>query len=196
MMAVFVAAAWLPPMQAQAAAVRGLLADAVQNPRGEKLGAVEELIVDVRAGRVVYVVVDSAEKFHTLPVRAFDERMRLDMDLANAVAHDKSRADPKFRRAGKLIGQPVSNPGDGRIGKIADIEFDLQSGKVEQVVVETDQGRRNMPPAVLAHGRFPPLTRWQVEHPPADVDERQGFVRRESSDERKRLHDHEWDRLW
>ena len=29
------------------------------------------------------------------------------------------------------------------------------------------------PPAVLAHGRFPPLTQWQVEHPPADVSGRQ-----------------------
>jgi sporulation protein YlmC with PRC-barrel domain len=196
MIAVLMAAAWLPATQAGAATVSGLLGDAVQNLRGEKVGAVEELIVDVRAGRVVYVVVDSAEKFYTLPVRAFEERLRLNMDLSNAVAHDKSREDPKFRRAGKLIGQQVTNPGDGRIGKIADIEFHLQSGRVEQVVVETDQGRRNMPPAVLAQGRFPPLTRWQVENPPADVDDRQGFVRRESSDDRRRLHDHQWDRLW
>jgi sporulation protein YlmC with PRC-barrel domain len=196
MVALLVGAAWLPAMQARAAAVSGLLGDPVENLRGEKVGVVEELIVDVSAGRVAYVIVDSAEKFYTLPVRAFDERMRLSMELSNAVARHKSPEDPKLRRAGKLIGQPVTNPGDGRIGTITDIEFDPETGQVEDVVVETPQGRRNMPAAVLAHGRFPPLTRWQVEHPPAEVSERQGFVRREPSDERRRLHDHEWDRLW
>lgn len=196
MIAVFVAAASLPVLEARAAAVNRVLGDTVENRRGEKIGAVEELIVDVRAGRVVYVILDAHDRFYTLPVRALDERMRLNMDLTNAVAHDKSREDAKFRRAGRLIGQPVTHPGDGRIGTIADIEFEPGSGRVERVVVETDRGRRNMPPAVLAHGRFPPLTRWQVEHPPADVSERQGFVRREPSDERRRLHDHEWDRQW
>ncbi len=196
LIALFMAAACLPALQARAAMVTGVLGDRLENRRGEKVGAVEELILDVRAGRVVYVVLDAQDRFHTLPVRALGEGMRLNMDLANAVAHDKSREDAKFRRAGRLIGQPVTDPGGGRIGTIADIEFEPGSGRVEGVVVQTDQGRRNMPAAVLAHGRFPPLTRWQVEHPPADVSERQGFVRREPSDERRRLQDHEWDRQW
>ena len=85
-------------------------------------------------------------------------------------------------------------PGGGEIGSIADIEFDLESGEVQRVLVDTDQGRRNMPPAVLAHGRFPPLTEWQVQNPPADIDERPGFVRREPSSERRRLHNPEWER--
>jgi sporulation protein YlmC with PRC-barrel domain len=127
-----------------------------------------------------------------LPVRAFDERMRLGMDLANAAARDKSQDDPKLRRAAKLIGQSVTNPGDGQIGTIADIEFDLQSGRVEQVLVDTEQGRRNMPASVLTNGRFPPLTRWQAEHPSPEVSERQGLVRREASDERKSLHERKW----
>jgi sporulation protein YlmC with PRC-barrel domain len=183
-------------LTANAALVREMLGDPVQNLRGEEVGTVEELIVDVRAGRVVYVVIDSVERFYTLPVRAFDERTRLDMALSEAAARDASPEDPKFRRAGKLIGQPVANPGGARIGKIADIEFDPESGRVERVVVDTGQGRHNMPASVLAHGRFPPLTRWQVDHPPAEVSERQGFVRREPSDARTRLHDHQWERPW
>ena len=79
-------------------------------------------------------------------------------------------------------------PFDGR----TDIEFDLESGRVERVLVSTSEGPRNMPATVLAQGHFPPLTRWQAEHPPAEVSDRQGFVRRESSDERRSLHDHKW----
>lgn len=184
------------PASAGAAAVSGLIHDRVKTLRGEPLGTVEELIVDVRAGRVAYVVIAGYERFYTLPLRALDERGRVNLDLANAVARDSSPADPRFRRAARLIGQPVTNPGDGRIGTIADIEFDLRSGDVEQVRVSTPQGPRNMPASVLAHGRFPPLTQWQVEHPSAEVSKRQGFVRREPSEERNRLHDHEWQRQW
>ena len=84
---------------------------------------------------------------------------------------DHAPEDPKFRRAARLIGQPMTNPGDGRTGSIADIEFDPQSGKVQQVLVRTDDGLRNMPPG---------------------VSERRGFVRREASEDRRRLHDHQW----
>ena len=192
MKTLFGAALTVAAIAAHGAMVSETLGDPVENQRGEKVGAVDDLIVDVRAGRVLYVIVDAQDRFYTLPVRALGEALRLDMDLANAAARIGPQADPKFRRAARLIGQPVTHPGDGRIGTIADIEFDPESGRVENVVVAVDEGRRNMPAGVLAHGRFPPLTRWRAEHPPADVSERQGFVRREASDQRKRLHDHEW----
>jgi sporulation protein YlmC with PRC-barrel domain len=186
----------LLPAFAGAATVSGLIHDRLETLQGEPLGTVDELIVDVRAGRVAYVVIAGKERSYTVPLRALDARKRVNLDLANAVARDTSPADPRFRRAGRLVGLPVTNPGDGRIGTIADIEFDLQSGRVEQVRVSTPQGARNMPAAVLAHGRFPPLTQWQVENPSAETSGHQGFVRREPSDERRRLHDHEWDGQW
>ena len=192
LMAMLVAAAWLPLKEAAAAKVGSLLGDAVHNLEGVKLGEVGDFIVDVRVGRVLYVIVEGTGRSYTLPIRALDERMRIDMDLSNSLARDKSQQDPKFRRAGRLIGQPVTNPGDGRVGTIADIEFHFQSGEVEQVEVQTPEGERSLPPSVLAHGRFPPLTQWQVENPPAEVSGEQGFVRREPSDERKRLHNPQW----
>lgn len=192
LIAMLVAAAWLPLKEAAAAKVGALLGDAVHNLEGVKLGEVDDFIVDVRAGRVLYVIVEGTGRSYTLPIRALDERMRIDMDLSNSLARDKSRQDPKFRRAGRLIGQPVTSPGDGRVGTIADIEFDFQSGEVEQVEVRTPEGERSLPPGVLAHGRFPPLTQWQVENPPAAVSGEQGFVRREPADERKRLHNPQW----
>lgn len=192
MIAMLVAAVWLPVGPAHAAEAKNLIGKPVKALDGERLGSVEDLIVDVEGERVVYVIVHGAERFYTLPLRALDERLRLNMELANALARDASPQDAQFRRAAKLIGQPVEQPGGPRIGTITDIDFDLASGRVEQVLVTTSEGLRYMPAAVLAQGHFPPLTRWQAEHPPADVHDRQGFVRREASDERKRLHHHKW----
>jgi sporulation protein YlmC with PRC-barrel domain len=186
------AALLLAAMPAGAVTVGALLGDPVKNLEGVQLGVIDDFIVDVRAGRVLYVIVEGRGRGYTLPVRALDERLRLDMDFANSLARDDSPQDPRFRRAGRLIGQPVNHPRGERIGTISEIEFDLQSGNVKQVVAQTAQGARNLPPSVLAHGRFPPLTRWQVEHPSPRVEGNQGFVRREPSDERNRLHDHKW----
>lgn len=177
---------------AHAAAVSQILDRPVANLRGETVGAVEELIVDVDACRIAYVVVDTGEHFRTLPARALQEGGRVDMRLAGEAAGVKTpRDDPKYRRARTLLGQPITQPGGDRIGTIADIEFDPDSGRVGQVRVRTDDGPRNMPPAVLSQGFFPPLTRWQVEQPSAEVAEHMGFVRRPPA-ERRRLHDHEW----
>lgn len=160
----------LLPAYAGAATVGALLGQPVLNLQNERVGTVDELIIDVSGGRLVYVIVHDRGEFHTLPVRAFrGEQLRIaQMDLASAAARIDS-ADVRLRRAGRLIGQPVTQPGGGEVGAIADIEFDLASGEVQRVLVQTSEGRRGMPPAVLAHGRFPPLTQWQVEHPPAEV---------------------------
>ena len=114
------------------------------------------------------------------------------MRLAGEIAHAD---EPRFRRAARLIGQPLEHPGGERIGTIADIEFDPGQGRVEHVVVSTGQGRTaHFPASVLAHGRFPPLTRWQDEHPAPDDTGNLGTLRREPSSERNRLHEHRWPR--
>jgi sporulation protein YlmC with PRC-barrel domain len=182
------------PAGALAAAAGALIGAPAQDRNGAAVGTVEDLIVDVREGRVLYVIVEAPERYLTLPVRALRTQggeAILDLSLAGEVARAR---DPRFRRAARLIGQPLENPGGERIGTIADIEFDPARGRVERVVVNVDGGKANFPPSVLAHGRFPPLTRWQVEHPSPEKAGDAGFLRREPSDERTRLHDHRWPR--
>jgi sporulation protein YlmC with PRC-barrel domain len=176
---------------AQAAAVSELIGERLRDLRGETVGAVQELIVDVREGRVLYIIVEAPQRFLTLPVGALDERLRLDMSLAGSAAQLDAQADPRFRRAGRLLGQALEHTGGERIGVIRDIEFDPGSGEVERVVVHTDQGARDFPASVLAYGRFPPLTRWQAERPSPEVEDK-GFVVPPSG-ERRSLQDPEWD---
>lgn len=174
---------------AQAAAVAELVGNAAYDLRGRRIGAVEDLVIDVRAGRVLYVIVEGAERFRTYPVRALREAGRLDTALAGETAHLEGSEDPRFRRAARLIGEHVRPPGGEPFGVIADIQFDIASGEVERVIVLTDDGAIGLPPSVLAHGRFPPLTQWQVEHPSAMAGNK-GFLRRPPSDERRAFHDH------
>ena len=141
--------------EATAENVSGLLGDTARTARGEEIGRISELIVDVRAGRVLYVVVEAQKEFVTLPVRALGERQIVDMALADETAHLRPQAEPRFRRAGKLLGQPVAYPGGKNIGTLVDIQFELGSGRVEDVVVRTEKGPFNFPPAVLAEGYFP-----------------------------------------
>jgi sporulation protein YlmC with PRC-barrel domain len=183
------------PAEAGAMAAGVLIGAAAKDQRGAQVGTVEDLIVDVRDGRVLYVIVDGPQRYFTLPIRALRERegaARLDMRLAGEIAHSD---EPRFRRAARLIGQPLEHPGGERIGTIADIEFDAGDGRVEHVVVSTVAGgSAHFPASTLAHGRFPPLTRWQVEHPMPDASGNFGYLRREPSDERNRLHEHRWPR--
>lgn len=73
----------------------------IKNPQGEKLGKVEELAVDIEAGRVVLVIVSSGgilgigEKTVAVPPRAFtcdetDKILRLDVDK------ERFKAAPAF----------------------------------------------------------------------------------------------------
>jgi sporulation protein YlmC with PRC-barrel domain len=167
--------------------VSGLLGQPARSLDGEPVGRIAELIVDVNAGRVLYVIVDGKRGYVTLPVRALEGPGTVDLALANETARTKPRADPRFRRAGRLLGQEVTYPGGDSIGTIVDIEFDRESGRVEDVVVRTAEGALNLPPSVLAQGFFPPLTRWDHEYATAEELGQRGYVRREASDERTRI---------
>lgn len=159
---------------------------------GKAIGAVDDLIIDADGGRVLYVIVDAQDRYYTLPMQALDldaPRPRVDMSLANALA--RAAPDVVLRRAARLIGQPLHHTGGERIGTIADIAFDAESGVVEQVLVRHEEGVTGFPASVLAHGRFPPLTEYQVERPGPEPLE---HFRVRPSDERTRLHDPEWER--
>lgn len=179
----------LAATQAYAIGVSEVIGAQAKSLEGKSVGALQDLIIDVRAGRVLYVIVEGAQRHVTLPLRALGDGMALDMSLAGAVARIPSQSDPRFRRAAKLLGQSVVHTGGEPIGTIRDIRFDRESGRIEDVVLETDQGPRDFPASVLAHGRFPPLTRWQVEYPGEGTTG--GFIIF-PSDERTRLHDHQW----
>ena len=178
---------------AQGASVSDILGQPVRNERGKRVGSVSELIVDVRSGRVLYVIVDTGGGYSTFPIRALGSDRRLDMSLEGDIAHLQSKTDPRFRRAGKLLGQPVTHPhpgGANRLGTISDIEFDATTGEVERVVVADGKGNFGYPPGVLANGRFPPLTGWDDgPYPDAEALGQRGWIRRAPSDERRRLHD-------
>lgn len=182
------------PAEAGVMAAGTLIGRTLQDVAGARAGTVEDLIVDVRDGRVLYVIVDADGRYLTLPIHALHAQgaeVRLDMSDAGEIAPTD---DPRLRRGARLIGQPLENPNGGRIGTISDFEFDPAKGRVERVVVAVEGGEANFPPGVLAHGRFPPLTRWQAEHPGSGASANYGWIRREPSDERTRTHDHRWPR--
>lgn len=175
---------------AHAASAAQLLGEPVQNERGARAGTVSDFIVDVEAGRVLYVVLNQGGESKTLPVRALGEEGGLDMSEAGEIVRPDAVEDARFRRASKLLGQAVKHPHPGerqRVGTIRDIEFDPSSGRVEQVILATPEGQFGVGANVLAHGRFPPLDgpRRQYGDPQA-LGER-GLLRREPSDDRLRL---------
>ena len=178
-----------------AATAGKLLGQPLRNETGQPVGELADLIVDVRDGRVLYLIVKDEERFQTFPVRALGEDLRLDMHLAGETANLRASSDPRFRRAAKLIGQPLVHPHPGdtqRIGTISDIEFDPATGRVEYVHVSTGEGVSHFAAGVLRHGRFPPLTQWRSEYLDTEELDRLGYLRREPSGERLQLHDHPW----
>ncbi|MGQ0752864.1 MAG: PRC-barrel domain-containing protein [Betaproteobacteria bacterium] len=154
--------------EAAAIGVADLIGQQAHNLSGQTVGYVDELIVDINAGRMLYVIVNRDQGYATLPMRAIEEitareRLQFDMSLANTAARPGRGADPHLRRAGKLIGQTVELPQAGRLGVIHDLEFEPATGLVTRVVVATPEGRLGYPASVLVRGRFSPATRWQPE---------------------------------
>ncbi|HEX6321196.1 MAG TPA: PRC-barrel domain-containing protein [Burkholderiales bacterium] len=174
--------ALLASAEVRAAAAAALLGEPVRNLQGKRVGTVEDLIIDARAGRVLYVIVEGDGRYFTLPVRALHERPRLvDMSLAGAAAYDRWPAKERFRRAARLLGEEVRRAGEERIGVIHDIRYDADSGRVQEVLVRSaERGELSLPPEVLAYGFLPPLTRPRPADPPR------------YSSERNLLHDHDW----
>lgn len=82
-------------------------AEGAKDLRGAAVGTVEDLVLDVRDGRVLYVIVEAQQRYFRLPIRALHERdgaPRFDIQLAGEIAHTD---DPRFRRAqdGALPGE-------------------------------------------------------------------------------------------
>ena len=180
---------------AAGASVSRLLGAPLRSEQGTTVGGLSDLIVDVRDGRVVYLIVDAGERFVTLPIRALGGDMRIDMGLRGEAARFDRKHDARFRRAARLIGQTVTHPHPGhivRLGVISDIEFDPASGEVRRVVVTDEEGSSGFPPGVLKDGRFPPLTHWRADYIDTEDMDELGWLRRPPSGERRRFHDPQW----
>lgn len=173
-------AAWIASPLALGASAAALLGEPLRDLQGNNVGKVEDLVIDARAGSVLYIIVRGAERFHTLPARALDEELRVDMSLDGAIARERPPDTERFRLAGRLLGSEIRRAEGGeRIGPVWDIRFDPGSGRIDTVVVQTEGGKSTFPAGVLAYGYFPPLTRWPYDPP-------------KYSTERNRLHDHVW----
>lgn len=175
---------------AHAATMAPLLGATLEKERGGRAGTLADAIVDVNAGRVLYFIIDADGRYYSVPVRALGEDRRVDMREAGEIASGDAISDARFRRATKLIGQELRHPqpgGANRIGTIRDIEFDLDSGRIERVIVGEGQERFGFGPGVLAQGRFPPLEAGQRSYAGEDELGNRGYLRGEPSDERRQL---------
>lgn len=134
--AVILYAALLVP--AYGASIEKLIGERVENENGSPIGFVDDFIVDVDGGRVLYVVVATGVHYHTLPVRAIHEvtarnALQLDMKLKGEAARIGDKTSPRFRRAGRLIGEDIALPGSNHRGTIYDVHFEPQSGLITRV---------------------------------------------------------------
>lgn len=182
--------------EARAAAVRQLLEQPLRNAAGEPVGTLDDLIIDVDAGRVLYLVIDRGDDgYATVPVRALLGDRLVDMSEAGEIARQNAQTDARFRRASNLLGDTVMHPHPGdptRVGTIRDIEFESRTGRVERVVLMTDEGEFGVGAGVLEHRVYPPLGRRDHDYADKEALGERGWLRREPSDARQRLHEHEW----
>ena len=186
---VLLAAACFVAAPALAAQARGFIGHPVYDGTGALVGEAHDLIVDVNASRVLYVIIEARGRYHTLPIRALDDQRRLKMELSGEIARGQSLEETRFRRAAWLLGRPISQAGGAQIGTISDIRFDPHSGQIEHVLVETVAGAREMPASVLVQRQAPAGAAARGGAPEQDASP--GFVVKPSP-ERRRLQDPDW----
>ena len=140
-----------------------LIGERVEDRDGIPVGFVQELIVDTGTGRVVYIVVAtvSGDEYHSLPLRALrnittSKRLEVDMALAGTAAIATTLSGTRLRRASRLIGARIEDPG----GVIHDLGFEPRTGLLTRVEIATaDGGRRDYPASILSRNPLPPPTR-------------------------------------
>jgi sporulation protein YlmC with PRC-barrel domain len=179
-------AAALAAAPALGAQARQFIGQAVHDEGGARVGEVHDLILDVNEARVLYVIIQSQERYHTLPIRALDETLRLDSELAGSIAHSQAFDESRFRRAARLLGTPVSQADGPQLGTIRDFRFDPASGQIDNVLVDTVAGVRDLPASVLAQRELPaPAAAGAARAPEPDASSGFSVV---PSPDRKRLH--------
>lgn len=138
-----------------------LIGKKVANKEGKTLGEVEDLIVDVKGGRIPHVILsfggiaDLGDKLFVFPVNAFTrdatrDRLVLNVErdaLRESRGFDRSNwpFDPPLRRASELRGANVKDTDGKPAGEIEDLEVNLATGRVERVHFAQD-GRKGPEP--------------------------------------------------
>jgi sporulation protein YlmC with PRC-barrel domain len=140
----------------------------VENPQGENLGEIKDLVIDVNNERVFYAILEFGgflglgEKLFAYPVRAFNQTSADTNKLVLNVDKDKLKAAPGFARDswpdwltyGKQVDQyygetvklkPLSNQKLIRatelIGKDVDDRVGKDMGEIDDMVVNMNTGR-------------------------------------------------------
>lgn len=160
----------LSALAAQAAPLdaSALLGAVVRNPQGERLGAIEDLAVDVEHGSVAYAMVayDDAGMMRVdpRPVALADLHPslvpgHLVLD-PGAAAGGSAQPQPGGRllRASSVLGMSIEHPSGAAYGVVVDLEVDLQTARVQHAVVRLDAGAGEPPlhEVPFAALRFPP----------------------------------------
>jgi sporulation protein YlmC with PRC-barrel domain len=141
LLALFVALAALPLQAAHArdAHASGLLSDPVANAQGRRIGTLDDLLVDVYAGRVRYALIDRGRRSFAYPATALQPDIR-----SGGVVLGEGRTSasaPGTERHGRLVGAThligrEVRFADGRpAGELRDLVFDLESGAVLYALV-------------------------------------------------------------
>lgn len=142
----------------------------VVDPKGESLGRVEDLIVDVRRGAVQYAVVSFGgvaglgEKLYVFPLNAFTRGEHRDRLVLNAEREGLREAkgfnrdnwpfDPPLRRSSELRGMNVKDSAGRPAGEIEDLMVHLGSGRIEHVIFARDGRKGAEPKATLPLAAF------------------------------------------
>ena len=141
----------LAALTAQAAQVAAstLLGVVVLNAQGERLGVVRDLAVDVGSGAVAYAIVEyrepSALRPDLRPVPLADLRPalapdRLVLEPSGAGGGTRVQPDARLLRASTVLGMKVAHPTGADYGVIEDVVVDLETARVQHVMVRLDAG--------------------------------------------------------
>jgi sporulation protein YlmC with PRC-barrel domain len=126
-----------------------LLGVVVLNAQGERLGIVRDLAVDVSSGTVAYAIVEYREPsalrpdLRPVPLAALRPALapdRLVLEPSAASGGSRVQPDARLRRASTVLGMKVEHPTGTDYGVIEDVVVDLETARVQHVMVRLDAG--------------------------------------------------------
>ena len=136
----------------------------VRNPRGQDLGQIRDLMIDVKSGKVQNAILsfggfmNVGDKLFRYPLSAFSRSasgdLVLDVDqqkLQSSQGFDRNdwpegrntganqNAHKTLWRASRLIGKDVADRQGEHLGEIKDLVIDMHNAKVDNVVLQYDR---------------------------------------------------------
>lgn len=149
--------------------VTELTGTSVVNRRGEPLGELRELILDLRTGRVHAAVLEfggvlgvggNRYAVHARRLAPQGDKLVLDADretLQDAAGFENSRWPPMeaslrsgLTRARELIGREVLDRRDQEAGEVKDVVVNLADGRIRHYVVERDGRQARIRPGAVS----------------------------------------------